>query len=89
VGVPGNTAATGQYTTTQMTPLVQALAQNLGQITISATPYQPVVVSQKNTSYRAITGVKCDSRLDIQRRRANREAIQNVVSGVVNGPILP
>lgn len=36
---------------------------------------QPVVVSQVHTAHNAITAVRIDSRVDIQRRRANRQAV--------------
>jgi hypothetical protein len=73
---PGTLAQTGQRPTLDCTTAAQAYARDLAMVTSTVAPYVPVVLSQKLASTRTITSVRFDSRLDIQRRRANREAIQ-------------
>jgi hypothetical protein len=62
-----------QRSLSECTTYATAYAHDLIAITSTVNPYIPVVVSQKLGSYRNITQVRVDSRLDVQRRRANQQ----------------
>lgn len=79
-----STEATAQLQRADLVSLVNAWATAFSDIN-SSSAGKVVVVSRVRGAYRQITQLICDSRLDIQRRRANQQAIESNASAVV-GP---
>lgn len=69
-----NVQAGGQLDVSQTGPIAAWWAQLLHDWNTLCSPGHVGVLSQKNGTYQSATSVVVDSRVDIQRRRANRQA---------------
>lgn len=74
--IPANaiTLTGGQLTLATCTQIAQSVADSFAAVAAIGGG-QPVVVSRVAGTFENITGISVDSRMDVQRRRANQETI--------------
>jgi hypothetical protein len=70
---PGSGQINSAYLTTLLTAMKAMIQDN------QAVGQTAVVVSPKLASFEAITAIRADTRVDVQRRRANRQLVNSAV----------
>lgn len=80
----GVQAATGQWTVANLQPFVTRMAKHFQDFDNAAGEGNVVVVSSKLTAATDVTGLRMDTRPDVQRRRANKQVVTGQATAVVN-----
>jgi hypothetical protein len=72
-----------QLTTAQCTSILTGWQTAINVLATAVPPLEPVVVSNTGSVATPITEISMDTRVDIQRRRANRQAIIGAVTKTI------